>query len=277
MNVKQILIDWLIPSGFQSLYSEYRRKLSEKEYQPILENNLQLKNAYKGKQCFVIGNGPSIKKQNLIPLKDEFTFVVNDFFLHDDYNKIQPNFYSIIDPRHFSGDQGSRKFFLDLGKKLDKDTSLFLPITARDYIEENNFCPQNKKYYLTMRGEFKENLDFNLEIDQTIPDLINVILACLIIASYMGFKKIYLLGCDHDWLSIGPQKRQQGSYTTHFYKKHYFKDNLEVTYELDTLCVYKLFRSYRILKNKLADSKIYNCTPNSFLDVFDFKKFEKII
>ena len=35
---------------------------------------------YKGKRCFVIGNGPSLNKHDLKLLEDEYTFAVNGFF-----------------------------------------------------------------------------------------------------------------------------------------------------------------------------------------------------
>ena len=60
--------------------------------------------------------------------------------------------------------------------------------------------------------------------------------------------------------------------------KHY---NLTVTsYESAIYHAGKLFKNYRLLKEKLAkekpDVKIYNATPNSFLDVFLMVKFEDI-
>ena len=41
----------------------------------------RFKNKYKGKRCFIIGNGPSLNKMDLSPLKNEYTFGLNRFYL----------------------------------------------------------------------------------------------------------------------------------------------------------------------------------------------------
>ena len=58
-------------------------------------NWTNLKNKYQGKRCFILGNGPSLKQQDLTLLKDEITFVSNWFVLHDKYEEINPDYYCI--------------------------------------------------------------------------------------------------------------------------------------------------------------------------------------
>ncbi len=46
---------------------------------PITKNNykiLKYKNMYRGKRCFIIGNGPSLKPEDLARLKGEFTYLL---------------------------------------------------------------------------------------------------------------------------------------------------------------------------------------------------------
>ena len=102
----------------------------------------------------------------------------------------------------------------------------------------------------------------------------------------MGFEEIYLLGCEHDFLAY-PSNYE---WSKHFYKTEDFdmknpedvkRYNLTVTsYESAINHAGKLFQNYRILKMKLAKEKpkvkIYNATPNSFLDVFPFINFEDL-
>lgn len=252
-------------------YFYYEQKNYFIKYRPVLRNNLEFKDSYPGKRCFIIGNGQSIKEQDLILLKDEFTFVVNSFYRHTDYEIIHPSFYCMIDELHFNDSEISRKILFELGQKLHKDTVLFFPADAGPYIEKNQLYQDNKKYYLYMSGEFGEN--FNIEIEKKIPDLVNVILSCLITARYMGFSEIYLLGCDHDWLKNRNMKKHD-----RFYSQDYLQGYLEnVTYEECMAGVHELFRSYRILKNKLNNIKIYNCSPGSYLDVFEFADYHEVI
>ena len=41
----------------------------------------KLKNSFKGKRAFIIGNGPSLNKVDLNLLKNEYTFGVNSIYL----------------------------------------------------------------------------------------------------------------------------------------------------------------------------------------------------
>ena len=45
---------------------------------------VELKNSEKGKRCFIIGTGSSIKEQNLTLLKDEIVIGVGGLFMHND-------------------------------------------------------------------------------------------------------------------------------------------------------------------------------------------------
>ena len=40
----------------------------------------KLKNKYKGKRCFIMGNGPSLKAEDLELLKDEYCFGQNKIY-----------------------------------------------------------------------------------------------------------------------------------------------------------------------------------------------------
>ena len=41
----------------------------------------ELKDKHKGKRCFIIGNGPSLKNTDVSKLKDEYTFGMNRIYL----------------------------------------------------------------------------------------------------------------------------------------------------------------------------------------------------
>jgi hypothetical protein len=111
----------------------------------------------------------------------------------------------------------------------------------------------------------------------------------------MGFKEIYLLGCEHSFLTqtirLGrsliydhayDEGRADFGQTTdpEVAKKYFVQKDFTKNYEDNVAHVHQLFKNYRLLKNKLArekpEVKIFNATPNSFLDVFPFIKFEEI-
>ena len=52
------------------------------EQKRLLQQNESLRGRHRGQRCFVIGNGPSLKKQDLATLANEVTFVMNAFWKH---------------------------------------------------------------------------------------------------------------------------------------------------------------------------------------------------
>ena len=70
-----------------------------------MKKNTELKNIFKDKKGFLVANGPSIKNQNLKPLKNEITFFfLNRAFLHQDYEFIKPKYHIFIDPKLATGE-----------------------------------------------------------------------------------------------------------------------------------------------------------------------------
>jgi hypothetical protein len=270
-DFNKVLREWLLPPKvLELLYSTYI-KCEEIKYFNLLAKNKKLKDIHKRERCFIIGNGPSIKNVDLTKLKDEYTFVSNSFFLHKKYAKIRPNYYSVIDGEFFKGTKESKKFFTNLSKKAHKDTTFFFPVSTKDFIENKQYLTKSKKYYLQIKGEFKEDQKYNIDLKKTLPSMVNVMLSCLIIANYMGFSKIYLLGFDHNWLSENNLRKPP-----RFYKKHYFKNDEKNTYENGCFSGYILFKSYRLLRRRLK-ATIINCTKNSYLDVFERRGLEDVL
>ncbi|MFA5743030.1 MAG: 6-hydroxymethylpterin diphosphokinase MptE-like protein [Candidatus Paceibacterota bacterium] len=238
----------------------------------IVKKNRELKNIHLSKRCFIIGNGPSIKNQDLTLLKNEITFVTNKFYLHKDFDKINPKYYTTIDPLSFEEDAGRIQLLKETQEKAS-NCMFFFPYWTASTIQKYNLFQKQKVYYLAIGGEMKENKCFHSDIDKPIPSLINVVLPNLFVAHYMGFKEIYLLGCDHDWLA-----QPSDAYPTHFYDKEpLYKKSFSLSYEKTIPYVLDLFRSYRLIKEKFSDVKIYNATAGGFLDVFPRVDYEEIV
>lgn len=261
-----------------SLYGKHRQ---------VLELNAGLKNTKTGKRCFILGNGPSLKNIDLAKLKSEETFVVNTFWNHGRYKEINPKYYVLTDTKIFPRPGQDPKTYNNWNRAVIEkssvvnscpDTKFFLDIGTKELIESSKIYPNNKIFYLILDGYFKENHKFNIDISKPIPRTKNVILACLIAAVYMGFEEIYLMGCEHDYLA---HPRLYAGFKHFYEQKPLDQDNKEEAayYTLDVMPYEEhivqsliLFKNYRLFKEKIARTnprvKIYNTTPNSFLDVF---------
>ena len=264
-----------------------------RKHQTVLDKNKFLKDSQAGKRCFVLGNGPSLRNQDLVKLKDEHTFVTNTFWLHPQYKEINPKYYIIVDDEVFDAPDGQGEGWTDELIKHSAlinslPTKLFFHINGKKTVKNNDLFPSQEIYYLAFAGFFKENLRFNIDLSRILPYPKNVIVATLITASYMGFEEIYLLGCDHSELAVPSQQYYEGF--KHFHKNMEYDTNdpeqikkyaLDIfSYETHMYHYQTLFRNYRLLKEKLKKErsavKIFNATPNSFLDVFPFVNFEDI-
>lgn len=278
----------------------YRNFFTPKIYsfrdREILKKNRSLYQTHNNKRCFIVGGGPSISNINLGVLSDEYTFVMNDFDKNSEFLKLNPKFYVISDSLYFL--DGAIEYWPEELKRksqnLPKGVTMFLGLEGRPFVEKYNLFLNNPIYYIGMQGIFTDNLPFSIELEKYVPCPKNTMLTCLITAAYMGFSPIYLLGCEHDFLSYSISAGKSVTYN-HSYKdeisnldpkdeqvinKYFRPKDLNQTYEKNVANVLQLFRNYRFFYQKARkiypDIKIYNATPNSFLDVFPMIKFEDI-
>ncbi|MBX4998474.1 hypothetical protein HJB51_12430 [Rhizobium lentis] len=76
---------------------------------------------------------------------------------------------------------------------------LFLNYTEEPVVREEKLFPGRDVRYTVFAGGFSEYpTDALPDIASRIPAVQSVPVMCLMIAMYMGFSEIYLLGTDHD-------------------------------------------------------------------------------
>jgi hypothetical protein len=242
------------------------------EYKNVIEDNAKFYNLHKGKRCFVLCTGSSVRYLDLKKLKGEYSIAVSNFYMHQDYNIVKPSIYCMPQLTY------TDKFTKELGKKhLEKveqeagDTQFFFSISERDLIEENLLYRGKRVNYLyfTPMGQEYEEVDLTLKT----MGVYSVPIMCLELAIYMGFQEIYLVGTEHGELT-------KGRYD-YFYNR---KDNMVghaddfigmngdiISYERVLPCIFRLWEQYKIMR-EIATQKginIYNATRGGQLDVFD--------
>jgi hypothetical protein len=285
MTIKKTIADisrnWLIPPKIYrkliTFFNGYKRRITREEKE-ILSENAVFKGRFKGKRCFVIGNGPSLNNVDLSRLTGEITVVMNRFDLHPVLKQWQPTFYCAGDPPGAYTSE-SRQALKNVGEKI-KPEAFFFPITMQSIIESFDIYPKEKTFYLDMR----ENLEdwkinkYEIELTKKTAGVQTTAILGIIIAMYAGCNKIYLLGLDFSWLAY-----QKIPLMAHFYEKPEAndEDNIENTwkYRQNIEAVLTMCRQYEIL-HLYAQKKgieIINITENSFLDEFPQAKFEDIV
>jgi hypothetical protein len=190
--------------------------------------NKAYKNKYAGKRCFIIGNGPSLKKNNLELLKDEYTFTVNSMSSAKEFDIIKPKFHVVVDPRRFDE---KNTLFLDemerFVKKKDLPVCIF-PARFSNYVKRHQLDKQLKIIYVYAENNTKSIK--NIDLTSRIPYYQNVINVALSSALYMGFEEIYLIGCDMTGVVTIWDENDNVDYGDIFTKKIFRRKNLWINF-----------------------------------------------
>jgi hypothetical protein len=231
-----------------------------------LRENERYRDLHRGERCFVIGNGPSLKHMDLAPLRNEHVFTTNLFIEHQERLGIEPLAYCLIDPLYFDAkfeDFKTLKYIRDHGSKK---TRCFFPLDCAAVAER--FVPDAG--YLLFRGDLKNNK--NTDLRGPLPALQTVTLAAMLLAMYMGFDRIYLIGCDMDMLShvIGVSPLTFRNH--HFYKEDddtVTKAHSEFDYATFCMAIRTQLEGYReVGRRARPGQQILNAGVGGLLDLF---------
>lgn len=166
----------------------------------------RFRNINKGKRCFIIGNAPSLKYEDLDILysMNEICFGVNRIYKAFENTKWRPTYYVAVDYEICKNDYNIIE---------NIDSIKFI----RHFFNEINWKSKNVYQF---GGVSSQNIEFSRDISKGVYIGNTVIYDSLQIAYYMGFEEIYLLGVD---LDFSKKINEEGR---HFYKYHNSKERL---------------------------------------------------
>lgn len=221
-----------------------------------------MKNAYAGKRCFVCATGPSMTIADLEKLKGEYTLGVNSICMIYPQTDWRPSFYGISDRLVY--------------KKLKSliETHGILTFVGTNAFERSNalppdwiLFPENYAYHAYSTAfENRYWGRFSEDCYAAVYDCYTIVLNMIQILFYMGFKEIYLLGCDCSY-TVGAKN--------HFIENgHVIPDNeLKTAYD-------RLMAGYHALKDFVdahPDLKVFNSTRGGMLELFPRKSLEDVL
>lgn len=237
----------------------------------------KFKNLHQGvKRCFVIGNGPSIKQQDLTLLKEEYTFATNWFILHDDFKEINLNYLCISNPKFWKKGGTLPSGML---KVLQQYPELVI------FFEHSFWIVNRRQRLIDQKRCYCVYLDYNQPVfdgyvsldpsNQTHHGHTVIIDLCLPLAYYMGFEEVYLVGCDCDY-SLDKAADYSKAYFYNIEQQELPPDSVDYMTEL---WVRNVFASYAIMKNAFEANgrKIYNATRGGRLEVFERVDLEEVL
>lgn len=263
----------VFPPEFTTL-GDYPAKELYDAPDPDSEEIAALYNAFRGRRCFIIGNGPSLNKHDLSLLKDEYVFAVNSFFYKTDETGFRPTFYVVEDTSVMKENierireyEAPYKFFPTIYRELHPKTpNTFFFRMNRGFYEKSspNFCVPR----------FSRDASRVLYCGQSVT-YIN-----LQLAYFLGFTEVYLIGMDFDYV-IPKEHKRNGDIilsTTddpnHFHKDYFGKGKTWKDPKLDRVAM-----NYREAKlaYEAVGRKIYNATIGGKLEIFERADYEETL
>lgn len=241
----------------------------------------------------ILANGPSLTDMistNSSFLDGKTTMCVNSFPTTEYFTSIKPSFFIISAPDYWL--ENVRPVYVEMRNelierllKVNWDLTVFIPTMAKHSALWSDLKKNNKHitlhyYNLTPVYGFRCFRNFCYKRNIGIPRPHNILIPALMMSIKMKFADIYLWGADHSWLPHIFVDQENTVYLTqkHFYDKETaipstMQKNVKEDRKLHEM-LYKFvytFEGYFFIREfaEKSRSKIWNCTPGSFIDAFN--------
>jgi hypothetical protein len=228
------------------------------------------KDKYKDRRCFLIGNGPSLRAEDLDTLHrhGEITFACNKIYLMFDRTQWRPDFYCVSDTA------GLAWYWEKIIQLINGPVKIFSSY-LRYILPNMRFDAHTVFVYMTHENcenslpRFSSDASVQCFVGYTI--LYDIMLQ---VAAYMGFDEIYLLGVDNTL----PVSDKFGTYS-HFSADYFTKEEI-VYYDHIGKRSYpgRVNAAYESAKQYACRHgfKIFNATRGGMLKIFERVDFDSL-
>lgn len=227
------------------------------------------KDKYKGKRCFIIGNGPSLGSKDLDKLErnGDITFACNKIYNIFHKTNWRPDFYFVTDVWVL---KSATKDILNM---KPKECSFYNYAFCNGHIlwnDEENVIPI---YNMPEQDSVDRMPRFSKDISVHHCIGSSVTYTMLQAAYYMGFRDVYLIGCDHFVESLEKTKAVD----------HFYDSSKEIVLDLSPEYIkidnhIKLNNAYKAARLAFEEDgrNIYNATRGGYLEIFNRVDFDSL-
>jgi Pyruvate/2-oxoacid:ferredoxin oxidoreductase delta subunit len=233
-------------------------KLKEEFHYPEIK---KYKDIYKGKRCFIIGNGPSLRMSDLDMLhkNNEICFATNKIWYAFEDTDWRPDIYVAVD----------RLIMLHHSKEIKQISAKVKFIADNSPSFWNSEYSENCIKYHILPQLFEPNMPgFSSELDKILFEGFTVTYAAIQLAAYMGFSEIFLLGVDCDY--SGDTRKGENHFT-----KQYVGSNSEF-FPHNTYRMQLAYKKAELVSRR-NNFRIYNATRGGKLEAFERVDFDNIL
>jgi hypothetical protein len=229
----------------------YAFLLTQPKFRQSIVRIREYKDRHRGKRCFIIGNGPSLRNMELSPLSSELSFGLNRIYLMFDALGFTTSYYVVVNKLVV------QQFSPDILSKVH--VPKFISYDARRWIQ---FVPNLMFLYC------REGPHFFSDVTQGVWQGGTVTYIAMQLAYYMGFEQVILIGVDHSYQEAGQPNEtvvSQGEDPNHFDTDYFGKGTRWQLPDLETSEV-----AYRIAKAQFdrGGREIIDATVGGKLNIF---------
>jgi len=237
------------------------------KYTPYGRYMAKIHNSHPGEMCFVIGNGPSLTAEDLTTLHENNidTFAVNRIFKIFPQTPWRPTYYVSTDA----------VMIRDMLSDVEAIPSeKFIPLQNKYYL---GIKVRGAHYFFRNDNRAKDQPEgFGLDCTEQVNMRGTVTIACIQLAIHMGYRKICLLGIDHNFDKV---ITENGEIVIDPGVKNYFCDGYdddvanEVQHDLGNTT-----RAYMDVRRfcDAHDITVLNASRQTKLRVFDRVDFDSL-
>lgn len=157
---------------------------------------LKLKNKHLGKRVFIVCSGPSLTPEDVLLLKNDYTIGMNTIFRMSEIIDWKPSYYLCLEANGL--DKFINNAHLDL-KDVSTEYSIINSLELRYANDPKililHYCWLDH-YFLRGSKKFK----YDPELFHGMYDFYSSGHAAVLLAIYMGFKDIYVIGADNNYM-----------------------------------------------------------------------------
>lgn len=223
----------------------------------------KFKDIHKGETCFVVGNGPSMRYEDLdmIHKLNIRSFACNKIFLAFKDTEWRPDYFFVSDNKILK-----ENGFDNIGIKKE---NMFFPRRFKEDIDFGN-------YYHLLEHDWLHSGDFSTDAHNGIYQCETIIAEAIQFAYYMGFSKVYIIGVDFSYNMKKVDKENltfengEGNYFIKGYAKQGQVLNLP-NQEANIL-------GFQAARKAFEENgrEIYNATRGGMLEVFVRKDLDEV-
>jgi hypothetical protein len=263
---------WDTKYGYDSLIANLQLSIVEQRTPGNRRRLEVLENAYPGGKCFVIGNGPSLRAEDLTALKDAgiFSFASKRINAIFDRTPWRPDVWAASDLGYIEGHRDEISSMAGFIKMLPCQTIINLNQPMEDVL-----------FFPFIQAE-RTPAWFNLNILKGIHFYATITIKLINIAAYMGFREIYLLGVDHDYpvhrdsngkavYTAGTQVHFSADYQTPEEKRKSEQAAEELAHGIEIMD--RSFRDVKYYCDQMG-VRVVNATRGGKLEAFPRESFE---